>query len=86
MIKVPVMSIYCNRFIEKINYVFPVSAFLLLFICCFQAYAGQFDTGTRVITIVLDTGHGGETDLGVKGPDGKLEKDVTLRLAELMPN
>jgi N-acetylmuramoyl-L-alanine amidase len=75
------MSIYCNRFVEKINHAFPAAAFLLLFICCFQAYAGQLDTGTRVITIVLDPGHGGETDSGAKGPAGKLEKDVTLRLA-----
>ena len=78
------MSIYCNRFIEKINYASPVAAFLLLFICCFQAYAGQIDIGTRVITIVLDPGHGGETDSGAKGPGGKLEKDVTLRLAEMI--
>ena len=78
------MSIYCNRFIEKINYAFPAAAFLLLFICCFHAYAGQLDTGTRVITIVLDPGHGGETDSGTKGPAGKLEKDVTLRLAGMI--
>jgi len=78
------MSIYCNRFVEKINYAFPTAAFLLLFICCFQAYAGQLDTGTRVITIVLDPGHGGETDSGAKGPAGKLEKDVTLRLAGMV--
>ncbi len=84
MIKVPVMSIYCNRFIKKINYASPAAAFLLLFICYFQAYAGQLDTGTRVITIVLDPGHGGETDLGAKGPAGKLEKDVTLRLAGMI--
>jgi len=84
LIKVPVMSIYCNRFIEKISCEIAVTAFLLLFICCFQAYAGQIDTGTRVITIVLDPGHGGETDSGTKGPGGKLEKDVTLRLAGMI--
>jgi N-acetylmuramoyl-L-alanine amidase len=78
------MSIYCNRFIEKINYASPAAVFLLLFICCFQAYAGQLDIGTRAITIVLDPGHGGEIDSGAKGPDGKLEKDVTLRLAGMI--
>jgi N-acetylmuramoyl-L-alanine amidase len=36
------------------------------------------------MTIVLDPGHGGETDSGAKGPAGKLEKDVTLRLAEMI--
>ena len=78
------MSIYCNRFIKKINYASPAAAFLLLFICYFQAYAGQLDTGTRVITIAIDPGHGGETDSGTKGPAGKLEKDVTLRLAGMI--
>ena len=67
-----------------VNYASPATAFLLLFIFCFYAYAGQFGTGTRAITIVLDPGHGGETDLGAKGPAGKLEKDVTLRLAEMI--
>jgi len=78
------MSIYCNRFIKKINCASPAAVFLLLFICYFQAYAGQLDTGTRVITIVLDPGHGGETDSGAKGPGGTLEKDVTLRLAGMI--
>lgn len=34
-------------------------------------------------TVVLDPGHGG-ADIGARGPDGTLEKDVTLRLAQMV--
>lgn len=34
-------------------------------------------------TIVLDPGHGGG-DTGARGPDGTLEKDVTLRIAQMV--
>ncbi|RPH49250.1 MAG: N-acetylmuramoyl-L-alanine amidase [Desulfobacteraceae bacterium] len=78
------MSIYCNRFIEKATYVSAAVAFLLLSVCCFQAYAGQPDTEARGITIVLDPGHGGDLDLGAKGPDGTIEKNVTLKLAGII--
>lgn len=67
-----------------VNYATAATAFLLLFIFCSHASAGQFGTGTRAITIVLDPGHGGETDFGAKGPDGKFEKDVTLRLTGMI--
>jgi N-acetylmuramoyl-L-alanine amidase len=36
-------------------------------------------------TVVIDPGHGGN-EAGVKGVDGTLEKDVTLRLARLLEN
>ncbi len=78
------MSIYCNGFIEKATYVSAAAAFLLLFGFCFQAYASQPGMGTRVITIVLDPGHGGNIDFGAKGPYGKLEKEVTLKLAGMI--
>jgi len=78
------MSIYCNRFIEKIYYASPSLVFLFLFIFCFHIYTGQSGAGTRVITIAIDPGHGGDVDFGVKDPDGKLEKDMTLKLAEMI--
>lgn len=78
------MSVYCNRFIEKIYYAFPAVIFLFLFIFSFHIYAGQPGAGTRVITIAIDPGHGGEIDFGAKGPGGKLEKDMTLKLAGMI--
>lgn len=84
MIKVLVMSIYCNRFIKKIIYLSGTSVFLLFFIFCFHVYAGNPGPGTRIMTIMLDPGHGGETDPGAKSPDGKYEKDMTLKIAGMI--
>lgn len=36
--------------------------------------------GARVPIVVLDPGHGGD-DVGVRGPSGLLEKDITLQIA-----
>jgi N-acetylmuramoyl-L-alanine amidase len=41
----------------------------------------DFGAPARIRTIVIDPGHGG-TDEGARGPEGTLEKDVTLRVAE----
>ena len=51
--------------------------------CTAQAIAKQvlFETFKRII--VIDPGHGGQ-DSGVRGPDGTLEKMVTLELARLI--
>lgn len=35
-------------------------------------------------TIVIDPGHGGPEDLGARGPDGYPEKDVALRVSQLL--
>jgi len=34
--------------------------------------------------IVLDPGHGGDVDIGARGPEGTLEKAVTLNLARIL--
>ena len=51
--------------------------------CTAQAIAKQvlFETFKRII--VIDPGHGGQ-DSGARGPDGTLEKTVTLELARLI--
>ena len=56
---------------------------LMFFGCAAQAIAKQslFEAFKRVI--VIDPGHGGQ-DSGARGPDGTLEKTVTLELAQLM--
>lgn len=36
------------------------------------------------MTITLDPGHGGESDSGAKGPDGRLEKEITLKIAGMI--
>lgn len=41
----------------------------------------DFSAPTGIRTIVIDPGHGGE-DAGAVGPEGTLEKDVTLSVAE----
>ena len=40
----------------------------------------DFDAPTQIRTVVIDPGHGG-ADEGAHGPEGTLEKDVTLRVA-----
>jgi N-acetylmuramoyl-L-alanine amidase len=56
---------------------------ILFFGCAAQAIAKQslFEAYKKII--VIDPGHGGQ-DNGVRGPDGRLEKTVTLELARLM--
>jgi N-acetylmuramoyl-L-alanine amidase len=56
---------------------------MVFFGCAAQAIAKQplFEAFKRII--VIDPGHGGQ-DSGVRGPDGTLEKTVTLELARLM--
>jgi N-acetylmuramoyl-L-alanine amidase len=56
---------------------------MVFFGCAAQAIAKQplFEAFKRII--VIDPGHGGQ-DSGVRGPDGTLEKSVTLELARLM--
>jgi N-acetylmuramoyl-L-alanine amidase len=44
------------------------------------ATAGEREVGPRLLTIVLDPGHGGH-DTGAIGPTGLMEKDVVLDLA-----
>ena len=41
----------------------------------------DFSAPAEIRTIVIDPGHGG-ADEGARGPEGTLEKDVTLRVAE----
>ncbi len=43
--------------------------------------APDFSAPTEIRTIVIDPGHGG-TDEGAHGPEGTLEKDVTLSVAQ----
>lgn len=38
----------------------------------------------RGVTILLDPGHGSDADLGARGPTGYPEKDVTLKVAQLI--
>jgi N-acetylmuramoyl-L-alanine amidase len=45
-----------------------------------QVVAPDLQASTGIRTVILDPGHGGD-DIGVKGPGGTLEKDVTLQLA-----
>ena len=56
---------------------------ILFFGCAAQAIAKQslFEAYKKII--VIDPGHGGQ-DNGARGPDGRLEKTVTLELARLM--
>ena len=56
---------------------------LLVLIMCPAAGSGQpiLEAGTPVV--VIDPGHGGN-DTGAKGPEGTLEKTVTLDLARLI--
>ena len=48
-----------------------------------QSHAGNLTFGRPIKTIVLDPGHGGH-DPGAKGPEGTLEKNVTLGLARMI--
>ena len=64
------------------------SGLALIMILLFFGYAAQaiarqplFEAFKRII--VIDPGHGGQ-DGGVRGPDGTLEKTVTLELARLI--
>jgi N-acetylmuramoyl-L-alanine amidase len=56
---------------------------LFIFIPCLLAESGRpiWKSGTPVV--VIDPGHGGN-DVGAKGPEGTLEKNVTLDLARLL--
>lgn len=69
---------------KKANFALPAVFFLSVFFCFNTVGAGPFDSAAQNMTIVLDPGHGGETDFGAKGPNGKLEKDITLRLAGMI--
>ena len=71
--------------------VFPINRHLCLALVVglvFFGHAGQaiarqplFDAFKSII--VIDPGHGGQ-DFGAKGPDGALEKTITLELARLI--
>ena len=77
------MSIYCKP--STLN---PYSVFIIVIIATLSALATFGDAKTSPFdkfkkTIVLDPGHGGR-DSGAKGPDGSLEKTVSLSLAQLI--
>lgn len=61
---------------------------LIVIFACMHAFHNAADAQDKQnekarATVVLDSGHGG-TDAGVKGPEGTLEKDVTLNLARMV--
>ena len=46
---------------------------------------GELAPPRRIRAIAIDAGHGGD-DVGTRGPDGALEKDVTLAVAQRLRN
>ncbi|MEJ2101651.1 MAG: N-acetylmuramoyl-L-alanine amidase [Desulfobacterales bacterium] len=68
----------CGRYVASL-----ILLNLLIFILCPGAYSSRpiLEMGTPVV--VIDPGHGGN-DTGAKGPEGTLEKSVTLDLARLI--
>jgi N-acetylmuramoyl-L-alanine amidase len=71
---------------RKVRGRYTVSAILLsllVLIVCPVAGSGQPVLEANAPVVVIDPGHGGN-DLGAEGPEGTLEKAVTLNLARLI--
>ena len=77
------MSVFYKPYMIKYNLV--VMFFTVMLVCSMATAADTkyplFDKQKK--TIVLDPGHGGY-DKGAQGPDGTLEKTVTLNLARMI--
>jgi len=56
--------------------------FFLFMMCALPTLVcAQVNSSSKLPLIVIDPGHGGE-DIGARGPDGLLEKNVTLNIAK----
>ena len=74
--------------LKPVSQINRIACLVLISIILFFGYAAQaiakkslFEAYKQII--VIDPGHGGQ-DSGVRGPDGTLEKTVTLELARLI--
>ncbi len=57
--------------------------FILLIVFFVPVFAASSFAGMETPVVILDPGHGGR-DFGVKGPDGTLEKTLSLKLARII--
>ncbi len=69
-----------NRWLTLIFMLIPI---LLAGLVTFSHAAEKADIASGGRTIVIDPGHGGH-DRGAQGPDGSLEKEIALRLAQIL--
>lgn len=69
-----------NRWLTHIFMLIPI---LLAGLAVFSHASEKADIEPATRTIVIDPGHGGH-DQGAQGPDGSLEKEIALRLAQIL--
>lgn len=72
--KTPTVSTFC---------IFIIMVAVIIFSPIRQVSCAENPFINEIKTVVLDPGHGGH-DHGAKGPDGTLEKNITLGLAQLI--
>nr|MBC8360465.1 N-acetylmuramoyl-L-alanine amidase [Candidatus Desulfatibia profunda] len=77
------MSPYCKQYAITFYLMVLCYAIVPAATLAFEGNAKNPIVDDYQYVIVLDPGHGGD-DQGAKGPDGTLEKDVTLNLARML--